>query len=72
MISSQNHGFAVDADSLNDSLAVTHTSLFDQSLQGIRRLDVPAIGFQGHPEASPGPHDVVELFDQFLKLLPAA
>jgi len=72
MISSQNHGFAVDAESLNDSLAVTHISLFDQSLQGIRRLDVPAIGFQGHPEASPGPHDVVELFDQFLKLLPAA
>ncbi len=72
MISSQNHGFAVDADTLNDSLAVTHVSLFDQSLQGIRRLDVPAVGFQGHPEASPGPHDVVELFDQFLKLLPAA
>lgn len=72
MISSQNHGFAVDADSLNNNLAVTHTSLFDQSLQGIRRLDVPAMGFQGHPEASPGPHDVVELFDQFLALLPAA
>jgi len=72
MISSQNHGFAVDADSLNDSLAITHISLFDNSLQGIRRLDVPALGFQGHPEASPGPHDVVELFDDFLKLLPAA
>ena len=72
MISSQNHGFAVDPDSLNDTLAITHLSLFDQSLQGIRRLDVPAMGFQGHPEASPGPHDVVELFDQFLKLLPAA
>lgn len=72
MISSQNHGFAVDADSLNETLAITHVSLFDQSLQGIRRLDVPAIGFQGHPEASPGPHDVVELFDQFLKLLPAS
>ena len=72
MISSQNHGFAVDADSLNDSLAITHISLFDNSLQGIRRLDVPALSFQGHPEASPGPHDVVELFDDFLKLLPAS
>ncbi|NND90738.1 MAG: glutamine-hydrolyzing carbamoyl-phosphate synthase small subunit [Granulosicoccus sp.] len=72
MISSQNHGFAVDADSLNESLAITHISLFDNSLQGIRRLDVPALGFQGHPEASPGPHDVVALFDQFLALLPAA
>ena len=71
MISSQNHGFAVDPDSLNESLAITHVSLFDQSLQGIRRLDVPALGFQGHPEASPGPHDVVELFDEFLKLIPA-
>lgn len=72
MISSQNHGFAVDADSLNNDLAITHVSLFDNSLQGIRRLDVPALSFQGHPEASPGPHDVVELFDEFLKLLPAA
>jgi len=72
MISSQNHGFAVDADSLNDTLAITHVSLFDNSLQGIRRLDVPALSFQGHPEASPGPHDVVELFDDFLKLLPTA
>lgn len=72
MISSQNHGFAVDAESLGDKLAITHVSLFDNSLQGIRRLDVPALSFQGHPEASPGPHDVVELFDEFLKLLPAA
>lgn len=72
MISSQNHGFAVDSGSLNETLAITHVSLFDQSLQGLRRLDVPAMGFQGHPEASPGPHDVVDLFDQFLKLLPAA
>ena len=71
MISSQNHGFAVDADSLNDTLAITHVSLFDNSLQGIRRLDVPAMGFQGHPEASPGPHDVEELFDQFMTFLPA-
>jgi len=66
MISSQNHGFAVDPDTLGNQLAITHISLFDQSLQGIRRLDVPAIGFQGHPEASPGPHDVAELFDQFI------
>lgn len=72
MISSQNHGFAVDADSLNNSLTVTHVSLFDQSLQGIRRVDVPAMGFQGHPEASPGPHDVAELFDRFMDMLPAA
>ena len=72
MISSQNHGFAVDSESLNETLAITHVSLFDQSLQGLRRLDTPAMGFQGHPEASPGPHDVVDLFDQFLKLLPAA
>lgn len=72
MISSQNHGFAVDADSLNDTLAITHVSLFDQTLQGLRRLDVPAMGFQGHPEASPGPHDVEELFDQFMALLHAA
>lgn len=72
MISSQNHGFAVDADSLNNSLTVTHVSLFDQSLQGIRRVDVPAMGFQGHPEASPGPHDVAELFDRFMDMLPKA
>jgi len=70
MISSQNHGFAVDSESLTNALAITHVSLFDQSLQGIRRLDVPAMGFQGHPEASPGPHDVQELFDQFLSLIP--
>jgi len=72
MISSQNHGFAVDTDSLNDKLAITHVSLFDQTLQGLRRLDVPAMGFQGHPEASPGPHDVEELFDQFMAMLSAA
>ena len=69
MISSQNHGFAVDADSLDNTLVVTHVSLFDQSLQGIRRVDVPAMGFQGHPEASPGPHDVAELFDRFMDML---
>ncbi len=72
MISSQNHGFAVDADSLNENLAITHLSLFDNSLQGIRRLDVPAFSFQGHPEASPGPHDVAALFDQFIGMMPAA
>jgi len=71
MISSQNHGFAVDAESLNESLAITHLSLFDSSLQGIRRLDVPAFGFQGHPEASPGPHDVASLFDQFVAMMPS-
>ena len=65
MITSQNHGFAVDPDSLGDNLRPTHRSLFDQSLQGIERVDVPAFGFQGHPEASPGPHDVAGLFDRF-------
>lgn len=72
MISSQNHGFAVDADSMNEQLEITHLSLFDNSLQGIRRLDVPAFGFQGHPEASPGPHDVAALFDQFVAMMPGA
>ena len=59
-------GFAVDADSLPKNLRVTHVSLFDGSLQGIARTDVPAFSFQGHPEASPGPHDVAYLFDRFL------
>jgi len=72
MISSQNHGFAVDAESMNEQLAITHLSLFDNSLQGIRRLDTPAFSFQGHPEASPGPHDVASLFDQFVDLMPTA
>lgn len=70
LISSQNHGFSVDAKSLGNNLTVTHVSLFDQSLQGIRRVDVPAMGFQGHPEASPGPHDVADLFDKFVQMLP--
>ena len=65
-ITSQNHGFAVDGDSLPSNLRVTHVSLFDGSLQGIARTDVPAFSFQGHPEASPGPHDVAYLFDRFL------
>ncbi len=69
MISSQNHGFAVDEDSLPDNLKATHKSLFDGSLQGIHRTDVPAFGFQGHPEASPGPHDVAPVFDHFIELM---
>jgi carbamoyl-phosphate synthase small subunit len=71
MISSQNHGFAVSEDSLPDNLQATHRSLFDQSLQGIARTDQPAFGFQGHPEASPGPHDVAPLFDNFIDLIKA-
>ena len=66
MISSQNHGFAVDEATLPDTLLPTHRSLFDGSLQGLRHRDAPAYGFQGHPEASPGPHDVKELFQPFI------
>ena len=69
MISSQNHGFAVDEASLPAQLRATHRSLFDGSLQGIERTDCPAFGFQGHPEASPGPHDVAPLFDHFIDLM---
>ncbi|MCQ8182513.1 glutamine-hydrolyzing carbamoyl-phosphate synthase small subunit [Methylomonas sp. SURF-1] len=69
MISSQNHGFAVSPDSLPANLQATHVSLFDGSLQGIARTDVPAFSFQGHPEASPGPHDVESLFDDFIVLM---
>jgi carbamoyl-phosphate synthase small subunit len=69
MITSQNHGFSVDASGLPDNLRVTHISMFDGSLQGIERIDVPAFSFQGHPEASPGPHDVDYLFDRFIKLM---
>ena len=69
MITSQNHGFAVDESSLPDCLEASHKSLFDGSLQGIRRTDVPAFSFQGHPEASPGPHDVAPLFDQFIDMM---
>ena len=69
MITSQNHGFAVDAESLPDNLEATHKSLFDGSLQGIERNDKPAFGFQGHPEASPGPHDIAPLFDHFIELM---
>lgn len=69
MISSQNHGFAVDENTLPTSLRATHKSLFDGSLQGIHRTDKPAFGFQGHPEASPGPHDVAPVFDHFIDLM---
>ena len=69
MISSQNHGFAVDEKSLPENLKATHRSLFDGSLQGIHRTDKPAFSFQGHPEASPGPHDVAPVFDHFIELI---
>ncbi|WP_301102820.1 glutamine-hydrolyzing carbamoyl-phosphate synthase small subunit [Propionivibrio sp.] len=69
LITSQNHGFAVDASTLPANLRPTHISLFDGSLQGVARTDVPAFSFQGHPEASPGPHDVAYLFDRFTKLM---
>ncbi len=69
MITSQNHGFAVDTATLPPTLRATHVSLFDGSLQGLARTDVPAFCFQGHPEASPGPHDVAYLFDRFVRLL---
>jgi carbamoyl-phosphate synthase small subunit len=69
MITSQNHGFAVDETSLPDNLVATHRSLFDGSLQGVARTDCPAFSFQGHPEASPGPHDVAPLFDRFIELM---
>ena len=71
MITSQNHGFAVAEQTLPEHLRATHKSLFDGSLQGIERTDVPAFSFQGHPEASPGPHDVAPLFDRFVKELEA-
>ena len=71
-ITSQNHGFAVDPSSMPENLRVTHVSLFDGTNQGIARTDVPAYSFQGHPEASPGPHDVAYLFDRFIGLMEAA
>jgi carbamoyl-phosphate synthase small subunit len=70
-ITSQNHGFAVDAQSLPATCQVTHVSLFDGSLQGFKRTDKPAFCFQGHPEASPGPHDIAYLFDRFIQLMEA-
>jgi len=71
-ISSQNHGFAIDPETLSNNVAITHLSLFDQTLQGIRRLDAPAFSFQGHPEASPGPQELDVLFDQFVQSMQAA
>ncbi len=72
MISSQNHGFAVDETTLPATVRATHRSLFDGTLQGIERTDCPAISFQGHPEASPGPHDVAPVFDRFIEMMRAA
>ncbi|MDO6704766.1 glutamine-hydrolyzing carbamoyl-phosphate synthase small subunit [Photobacterium sp. 1_MG-2023] len=69
MITSQNHGFAADEETLPENLRATHKSLFDGSLQGIHRTDKPAFSFQGHPEASPGPHDAAPLFDHFIELI---
>lgn len=71
-ITSQNHGFAVDADTLPENVEVTHVGLFDGSLQGMRFIDAPAMSFQGHPEASPGPHDIETLFDKFVELMKSA
>jgi carbamoyl-phosphate synthase small subunit len=72
MITSQNHGFAVDPSTLPANCKVTHVSLFDGTLQGFRRTDRPAFCFQGHPEASPGPHDIGYLFDRFVKMMEEA
>jgi len=72
MISSQNHGFTVDEASLPETLRATHRSLFDGSLQGIHHNKFPAFGFQGHPEASPGPHDIRPLFEHFIELMRAS
>jgi len=69
IITSQNHGFAVDEDSLPPTVRVTHKSLFDGSLQGVEIIDKPAFSFQGHPEASPGPHDLLPLFDRFTQAM---
>ncbi|EKS73006.1 carbamoyl phosphate synthase small subunit [Burkholderia sp. SJ98] len=71
VITSQNHGFAVDASTLPANAKVTHVSLFDGTLQGFALTDKPAFCFQGHPEASPGPHDIAYLFDRFIKLMEA-
>ena len=71
-ITSQNHGFAVDEKTLPGNVRATHRSLFDGSLQGLERTDVPAFSFQGHPEASPGPHEVGGLFDRFVKMMEMA
>ncbi|GAA6204475.1 MULTISPECIES: glutamine-hydrolyzing carbamoyl-phosphate synthase small subunit [Thalassotalea] len=72
MITAQNHGFAIDENNLPDNIKVTHKSLFDNSIQGIHLTDKPAFSFQGHPEASPGPHDAAPLFDHFIDLIKAS
>jgi carbamoyl-phosphate synthase small subunit len=72
MITSQNHGFAIDESSLPENVSLTHRSLFDDSLQGIELTNAPAFGFQGHPEASPGPHDISSLFDRFIRSIESA
>ena len=69
LITSQNHGFCIDESELPDRIRVTHRSLFDHTIQGIHMVDRPAFGFQGHPEASPGPHDASPLFDHFIDLM---
>jgi carbamoyl-phosphate synthase small subunit len=69
MITSQNHGFMVSKESLSDELEITHKSLFDDSIQGIKLKNKKAFGFQGHPEASPGPHDCAYLFDDFIEMM---
>src|SRR3546814_9708966 len=71
MITSQNHGFSVDESTLPANARVTHRSLFDGSNQGFELTDAPAFSFQGHPEASPGPHDVAPLFDRFIESMRA-
>ncbi|MXP67164.1 glutamine-hydrolyzing carbamoyl-phosphate synthase small subunit [Pantoea sp. Aalb] len=71
MITSQNHGFTVDKNNLPTNLRIMHLSLFDQTIQGLHRTDKPAFSFQGHPEANPGPHDAVVLFDYFIQLIKA-
>ncbi len=72
LITSQNHGFSVDEGSLPENVKLTHRSLFDDSLQGIKLTNAPAFGFQGHPEASPGPHDISSLFDRFIQSMESA
>lgn len=72
MITSQNHGFTIDESSLPKNVRLTHRSLFDKSLQGIELTNAPAFGFQGHPEASPGPHDISDLFDRFVEAMESA
>ena len=72
MITSQNHGFAIDESTLPETLQVTHRSLFDQTIQGVERTDCPAFSFQGHPEASPGPRDVEPLFLKFIEFMQVA